>query len=164
MKDTSSISDFLLNETPALLQHLDTTRLPLWGAMNAQQMVEHLSLTVKVSNGRVEVPISSPPDKIEKIKAIGLLSDRPLMRGVKNVLLPETPMRLRHADIAEAKGNLHEEIDKFFTYYKQKGEAHQRAHNVFGMLNYHEWLWFHYKHFHHHFTQFGLMPEKERIG
>ena len=48
-------------------------------------------------------------------------------------------------------------------FYKSKGDDYTRPHNIFGYLNYHEWLWFHYKHFSHHLAQFGLITYIERF-
>jgi hypothetical protein len=62
-----------------------------------------------------------------------------------------------------AKQGLLEAIQLFKSHFNAQAERTQ-LHNIFGELKYQEWLWFHYKHFTHHFSQFGIIPTVDRIN
>lgn len=163
MKPINELEDFLLHEAFMILDRLSPGTQPLWGAMNAQQMIEHLVLAVEVSNGRHEMQLHTDKEKVSKLKAVMLLSDRPMPREFKNPALPPAPVKEMYAGIDQAKHALKQALELFTHYFRNKVET-KRVHNIFGELDYHEWLWFHYKHFIHHFTQFGLLPETSRIA
>lgn len=163
MKPLDELEHFLHVTAFELLQHLAPDAKPIWGSMNAQQMVEHLVLAVEVSNGKHDLPLHTEKERVEKLKNVALLSDRPLARNFTNPALPVTASLLVYKDIEEAKQVLRQSVELFMHYFQNKVET-TRMHNMFGPLNYHEWLWFHYKHFLHHFMQFGLVPETDRIG
>ncbi len=162
MKSLSELEHVFENTIDNWLTSLQKDNKALWGNMDAQQMIEHLTIALEVSTGKRIVELVSPIDKVEKIKNIGLLSDRPLQRDFKNVALPLDPISHMHADIATAITVLKTELKLFKNYYTAQPTI-KHMHNVFGELNYHEWLWMHYKHFIHHFTQFGVLPPADKI-
>jgi hypothetical protein len=43
---------FIIHKVPELLQSLDSENTGNWGTLNAQQMVEHLSDSVRIANGK----------------------------------------------------------------------------------------------------------------
>lgn len=163
MKPIQELEDFLHHTAFVLLKDLSPSAQALWGQMNAQQMVEHLTLAVEASSGKHNMQLHTEKEKVEKIKAIMLLSDRPMPREFKNPVLPLVPLAVKYKDIEEAKQALKQSLDLFMHYFKNKVET-VRMHNIFGELNYHEWLWFHYKHFTHHFVQFGLLEFQSRLS
>ena len=163
MKPIHELENFLHNTSFTVLKDLSSSAQALWGQMNAQQMVEHLTLAVEASSGKHNMQLHTEKDKVEKIKAIMLLSDRPMPREFKNPVLPLLPLDIKHNDIEEARLALKQSLGLFMHYFKNNAEA-THMHNVFGELNYHEWLWFHYKHFTHHFVQFGLMEFQSRLS
>ena len=163
MKNSSEIEHFLKHEVLIKISTLAPDATPLWGSMSGRQLVEHLALPFKASNGKLIMYLTSPPEKLEKIKAIGLTSDRPFQRNYNNVLIGPMMKEFRNTDIKGAVEELEIEMNAFFDLFQQKGKEHLIMHNVFGELNYQEWLWFHYKHLMHHFMQFQLVPLANRI-
>jgi hypothetical protein len=123
--------------------------------MNPQQMVEHLSLIMRASNGKLKAPLATPEEKVEKRKQF-LFTDDELQPGFRGPGLPEEPMPHRFKDLDEARQVLLKELDDFDAYYDAHPEI-KEVHPVFGPLNRDEWLRFHNKHFRHHFRQFGLL-------
>lgn len=136
-----------------LLSRMHADAQPQWGRMNAQQMVEHLSLVMRISNGRMKVKQFSPPEKIGKLQAF-LLSDQPLPREFKAPFIEDLPP-LKNASIAEAVKELKEEIELFEAHFGK--EEITEIHPVFGELDHERWKRFHHKHFVHHLSQFGLI-------
>jgi oxepin-CoA hydrolase/3-oxo-5,6-dehydrosuberyl-CoA semialdehyde dehydrogenase len=151
--------------TPAFLE-LDITLLinkldeltpntqPKWGGMSAQQMVEHLSDSIKISSGKLNVGLEIPEDKIAKMQEI-LASDKEMP---KNFVVPfakkDTP--LRHEELALAIDEFLLEWIDFEEYFNEKPHA-TAIHPYYGPLKYDQWLRLHSKHFTHHFQQFGLI-------
>lgn len=163
MKTIEELQHFLNIEVFNLLKNLNADVKPKWGNMDARQMVEHMPLALQVANGKRVLALATPEDRVLKVKNIALLSDRPLQKGFKNVALPVDPLAYMHDNLETAIVALKQEIDDFHQSFAGNPEQ-KRLHNIFGELSYHEWLWFHYKHFIHHFSQFGLMDEVERIA
>ncbi len=129
---------------------------PQWGQMTLQHMIEHLAILFEVAAGNNKVDVVTPPEKVEKVKRLFLLSDRELQRNFKAPILPENPIPYRFSGMNEAITNLKNRITDFENYYKNN-PAQTENHPVFGALNYNEWLHFHNKHFTHHFKQFNLI-------
>ncbi len=109
------------------------------------------------------ITLATSIDKVEKVKKNALLSDRPMQREFKNVALPIDPIPHEYDDLQAAKQGLIEAVQAFKKHFNTRKENTQ-LHNIFGALNYQEWLWFHYKHFIHHFSQFGIIPTVDRIN
>lgn len=146
-----------------MLESLGSQTAPLWGGMNAPQMVEHLTMALGLSFGKYTVPLTTPEDKVEKLKKISLLSERPLPRDFTNPVLPKIPEPNPNISMAERVQELRNAYQQFKTVHAANPTAALFLHNLFGQLTYHEWLWFHYKHFCHHMAQFDLMPYVERF-
>lgn len=163
MKTIQELETFLATDFLAWLDVLTENHTALWGRMDAQQMVEHLTVAINVSNGKQLVELVTPIEKIDKIKNIALLSDRPMQREIRNVALPLDPMPYVNENLPTAKLALKSSILLFKQYFENNADKKQ-LHNIFGELTYHEWLWFHYKHLIHHFSQFGVIPTVERIN
>lgn len=141
-----------------LLLELPANRKPLWGRMTAQHMVEHLALAITLSNGKRNVPVQTPPDKIDK-RLLYLRGPEPLVRGfVPDGPLGELPP-LRFGDIPAATEAVKKQLRDMDQWFADNPESEQN-HPVFGALKVDDWLTFHLKHFTHHLTQFGLLPDK----
>lgn len=125
--------------------------------MNAQQMVEHLIGAVKWSNGKLQVKLIIPEEKLP-IARKQLLSDMPLPHNFQN---PFADTQTYLATLPEALQKLDTEIADFYTYFAAHPEA-RPLHAVFGPLNQEEWERFHTKHFSHHLEQFGLVDESNK--
>jgi hypothetical protein len=138
-----------------LLQPLHPETQPKWGRMTPQHMVEHLSSSIRMSNGKKKFLIQTPPEKLAGLKAF-LLSNRSFP---KNFHLagssPELPA-LRQPHLAAAILELEQELTLFRAHFNQQPNRIE-THPIFGELTQPEWEHFHRWHFTHHFTQFGLL-------
>jgi len=143
-----------LIELLEVLKHLSPDTQAIWGKMDAQHMVEHLIFTFRISNGKCEIPVFSPPDKLTILKRI-LMSARPLPRNFINPVIGEDLLPLEFNNLEEAKNKLHTEIISYYQFFEENPMAHV-PNPTFGELNKEEWDIFHKKHIVHHFTQFGL--------
>ena len=59
---------FLQNEVPQIIKGLKEDAVPSWGAMSAQEMLEHLIIALKVSMGEIDIPIVTTPDQYDRIR------------------------------------------------------------------------------------------------
>ncbi len=160
MKTIEALEQRLFTHAIDLLGNLQPDTKPLWGQMDAQRMVEHLSLGLRISNGVIDLTILNGDEaRALKMKKISLLSDRPLPKGFQNPVMPAEPMPYETANLQEAINLLKENLHACKQYFAQAGADATRIHNLFGPLTYQEWLLFHHKHFSHHFSQFGLISE-----
>ena len=86
-----------------LLSKLDPNQIPSFGKMTPQHMVEHLALIVRLSNGRIQVPVKFPAEKVAFYKKNIIEGPDPIPQGVQmekgNDQLPE----LRNPGLAEAE-------------------------------------------------------------
>ena len=163
MKDKETLLQFLNVNLIQQLNRLTPESMPEWGSMSAQQMVEHLALPFKLAMEQKKIELLTPEDKLEKVKNISLLSDRAMPKLFNNPVLSAEMIQLRNKSIIEAINELKNDIDAFQNYFNTRPEGYATLHNIFGKLNYHEWLWFHYKHCMHHLAQFQLVPYHERL-
>ena len=154
METTEKHEKFLSKKLPLYLNELKTTSAPLWGKMDVQQMLEHLCLPFLIATGKMSVSLTSPQDKIPVLKRI-LMSDKPLPKLFHNPILPEIPMPAAVSNLEESKKALRESVAFFLDYYKKNPHA-TALHNIYGELNYQEWLVMNIKHVRHHFAQFGV--------
>ena len=150
---------FLQKETSELLVQLPADRAPKWGQMSAQHMIEHISGTLLLSNGKFLWPGPHGTEWGLANRARMLdpgFSDYPKNLRVPGV--PETLAALRFPDLEVAKSRFFGEIDRFFAYFSQNPDA-RPIHPLFGEMDFEEWKAVHSVHFKHHFRQFGLLPE-----
>jgi hypothetical protein len=137
------------------LEGLKPDQKALWGKMTARHMVEHLIFTVQMSNGKLKVQCSNPPEKLVVLKNF-LLSSRPFPKLFVNPVIGTELVILKYADIEEAEKKLKEELLDYNTCFIQNPDA-KLTHMIFGELNKEEWDIVHRKHFTHHLAQFGLI-------
>lgn len=150
------MSDFLSPDLETFLvklNKLSSDAVPAWGAMNAQQMVEHLSTSIDLSIGELEVVLSIPEEKVAGAVEY-LNSEKPFPKGFKADYAPENPP-LRNEDLDDAIDELTMKWIAFIEYYMDNPTA-SHLHPVYGMLDEQGWLRVHSKHFTHHFLQFNL--------
>ena len=126
---------------------------PLFGKMNGQQMVEHLSFLLQISNGKVNADYFVSDEKTARRKPF-LNTEGELQVGFKAPMLSEEPNKLEFNSIGEAINDLFIHIDGFNEHFKT---AKSENHPFFGELDYEYWQKFHVKHFTHHFKQFNLL-------
>ena len=135
------------------LSKLKSDTKPLFGKMNGQQMIEHLSFLLQISNGKVNADYFVSDEKSARRKPF-LNTAGELQVGFKAPMLSEEPNKVKFANVGEAMNDLFNQIDDFYTHFKT---ATSENHPFFGELDYEYWQKFHVKHFTHHFKQFGLV-------
>jgi hypothetical protein len=126
-----------------------------WGAMGAQQMVEHLLWAFEVSTGRAVVECSVPAGQLGRMKAF-LRHNRPTPHDFMNPELREGLPPLAHATLGEAIAALQAEVDHFLLQQRDDHTA-LRVHPIFGPIALDDWSRAHFKHCAHHLLQFGLI-------
>lgn len=149
-------ASYIRTSFPESISDVSADTEPLWGKMNVQQMVEHVTGFFKVSTDQIRFPTVTPEEHLPKYKEF-LLSDKQFRENTKAPVLPEEPLPIREPDLNTAKARLKEAIENFFTFYELHPDT-KIAHPVFGPLNFEEWILLHYKHVTHHARQFGLLP------
>lgn len=145
---------FLSSEFLSRLKAIDPLQKGKWGVMSFHHMVEHMAIAFRMANGKDLYPdIVTAPEKIERMQAF-ILSDIPFKENTRNVLLPTTPLPIRHLNIEEAFAELGQEIQDFFIYFQKNPDA--KINNpIFGELDYNHWVHLLAKHATHHLLQFG---------
>jgi hypothetical protein len=148
---------FLKEEMFILLQKLNEQAVPVWGKMNAHQMLEHLADFFNVSTEKIIFDLVTPPEHLPKYREF-LYSDKQFRENTKapqNVLGDE-PLSVRQASFGAAKEHLEKAVDEFFNFFNINGNK-KTIHPVFGALSFEEWVLLHYKHVRHHLRQFALL-------
>jgi oxepin-CoA hydrolase/3-oxo-5,6-dehydrosuberyl-CoA semialdehyde dehydrogenase len=138
------VLDGLRPETPAA-----------WGAMTAQEMVEHLLWAFEISTGRVAAECATPEGQLERMKTF-LHHNRPTPRDFMNPALAEGLPAVRHRSLGEAVAALREEVDAFLRHLRDDHTA-VHVHPIFGPIGLDDWSRTHFKHAAHHLQQFGLL-------
>ncbi|MBN7811802.1 DUF1569 domain-containing protein [Algoriphagus sp. H41] len=138
------------------LQKLASDSPAQFGVMSPQHMVEHLSLTVKISYDRIKIPEFEPGKNELVLKQELLYSSIQFPRGIRAPGLGEGALLpLRFSNLNEAKEELLKSLTNYTRYFKENPEA-RPVHPRFGRLMHGEWEIFHAKHFEHHLRQFGV--------
>lgn len=135
------------------LSKLEPTQKPLWGGMNAQRMVEHLTDIIRISNGKNPLELLIPEDKIERM-VLFLDSDKPMAQGIE-VPFAGKEIPLRNIELELAIDEFTEEWVDFQEHFEDV-EGRTELHPYYGPLNYDQWKRLHSKHITHHLTQFDI--------
>ncbi|MAD96857.1 MAG: hydroxymethylglutaryl-CoA reductase, degradative [Flavobacteriaceae bacterium] len=143
------------DELRAVLSKLKVDTPPLFGRMNAQQMVEHLATVVKISNGNWKVNAFVEEEKAARRKPF-LDTDGELQVGFKASFLSEGPVPVEFESLEKAIDELVDQVKAFDQAFQEDPEKIV-IHPFFGPLDYQYWIKFHTKHFTHHCKQFGLL-------
>ena len=148
---------FIQEEMFLLLQNITAETKPVWGKMNAQQMLEHVADFFNVSDEKIVFALVTPEEHLPKYKDF-LYSDKEFRENTKapENVLGEEPLPLRKASVEAAKDHLKKSVEEFISYFDTDSEK-KTMHPVFGLLNFEEWVLLHYKHVRHHLRQFGLL-------
>ena len=157
VNDAGSRESFLRDVFPDRMRGLRAAMPPRWGRMTAQQMVEHLAWTFRISTGQIQVECLIREARRELFKPF-LYDDRPSPRDFRNPLLADGLPPLRHPELGPATAEAQREIERFLA--EASGAADTRhVHPVFGPLAPDQWSRAHVKHCYHHLLQFGLVEE-----
>jgi hypothetical protein len=157
VNDTEARARFLRHDLARVLAALDPDARPGWGAMTAQQMVEHLQWGFEVSTGRVTLECTVPEAKRARLKPF-LFDDTPMRREFRNPALAAGLPALRHAGLSAARAALAAEVSGFLDHERSAPTA-VYTHPVFGPITVEEWSRAHFKHAYHHLLQFGLIED-----
>ena len=144
-----------LKTVPQSAQKLTAGKVPGWGKMTAQHMVEHMQVTVTAST---IVSLKTPqPGKLQlEAKNFLIYSPDPMPRNLDNPMFRFGLPVYTNPTIEVAKEKMAKSLDMFFKTFDNKPNA--VSYNPFlGDLTYEELLVFHYKHFKHHLEQFELI-------
>ena len=147
--------NFLQRDFIPLSEKINSTTKPLWGKMNAQQMLEHVSGFFRLSTDKLHMPLVTAPEHLPKFKEF-LMSEKEFRENTRSPVLPEDPFPVRTKDISDARKELEKEVKDFFDFFRDDPEK-KTLHPVFGDLNFSEWVLLHYKHVKHHLKQFGVI-------
>lgn len=136
------------------LNHLSPLSNPLWGSMNAIQMVEHLTETMQLPLlNTIEIPLHEKHAVMKRIFIDGTAEFKP---NFASPIYPNGVPDAKAEDLEKAKEDLLKQLD-IFNLEVAAPHFTQKLHPTFGMLNANEWHIFNEKHFKHHFKQFGLI-------
>lgn len=145
---------FLENDFPKFLQTLDGNAKGKWGVLNAQQMVEHISDSLREANGKRDTKqLITPVDLLPRYYDF-MMSDKPFKENTKNIQMPESPIPVRNESIDKAIEEMILEWNDFKIAFENEPEK-KITNAIFGHLNYYEWLHLLHKHTKHHAKQFG---------
>jgi hypothetical protein len=147
---------FLKTEVPHLIDTLSVDALPKWGKMTAQHMVEHMSMSFIVANGKIKVQaFVTPEERLPAMKRF-VLGDSPFKENTKSPVLSDELPALRYSSIDEARNIFKRELQNIFNVYEADSNLTIRN-PIFGDLNYEEQVGLITKHVKHHLNQFGLL-------
>ncbi len=137
------------------LGKLSNSDKPVFGTMNAQQMIEHLSAVTQIPNGNWSVDIFVDDEKTARRRPF-LDTNQEIQPGFRASFLSDNPTPLKFNSIEEAIDDLITQLEVFFDVF-EKDSSRTVVHPFFGELNFDYWKKFQVKHFTHHFKQFGLV-------
>jgi len=154
MQVNSEKEDFLLNEFVLLIKTIDPNQEPVWGKMNVQQMVEHMTDSIRIANEKDKHDkIVTPADKLDGSYQF-MMSDKPFKENTPNRLLPDSPPPTRFETLEDSILELDNEISDFHNFFKDNQDK-RTTNPFFGHLNYAEWVQLLHKHAVHHLKQFS---------
>ena len=147
--------NLLTTKFPELVRSADPNVMPVFGKMNLQQMVEHVSYAVRNANGKLSFELLTPPERVEAMQHF-VRSEKEFKPNTKNVLLGEEPEPVKNKNITSALKEYEMEIKDFQNYFAKDPNA-VLMNPFFGPLNFSDWCDLLYKHEVHHLKQFKLI-------
>lgn len=131
------------------IKNLKVDSKPLWGKMNATQMLGHLTNAYEMAMGIL--PVKDKSNFLTRTIAKFLIVNSNILMMPKNVKTAKELVTFS-SDIEFEK-----ELEKFYKL-NQEIIKHQNfaSHPIFGKMNKEEWGRLAYKHITHHLNQFGL--------
>lgn len=134
------------------LNNLTNATQPLWGKMNAAQMLAHLNVAYDIDSGKI---ITETPALMKFMLKLflkpTLINEKPYK---KNSRTAPTFLISTEKDFESEKKRL---IDNILES-QNNGRAYYegRESNSVGKMKANEWSNMYYKHIEHHFSQFGI--------
>jgi hypothetical protein len=147
--------NFLINTFPDLLRKTPDDAPSVFGKMNLVQMIEHMSDSVRIANGKDEhQAIVTPEERIRPMQDF-IRSEKDFKPNTKNILLGEEPVPARSANKEEAIRELEMELSDFVKHFHEQ-EGKTQRNPFFGDLDFNLWVQLLYKHAIHHLRQFNV--------
>ena len=154
MENISQKAQFLRYEYADKLRQLDASAPRKWGKMNVQQMIEHMSYSLRQANGKELYECVTPEENLPRMQAF-LASEKSFRENTPNQLLGDEPEAAKKANKEEAIEELQDEINHFFKVFEE--DRNKKIMNpFFGELDYEQWVQLLHKHAWHHLRQFGV--------
>jgi hypothetical protein len=141
---------------PEMVRTLNPTQMGKWGKMNTIQMVEHMSESIRVANGKLPLELQQSAEQTAKNRSF-MLSEKPFRENTPNPLLPNLPPDSKHRDLESALTEYVSEVNAFLSHFSDRPEL-KVTNPFFGDLNFDEWVHLLHKHVSHHLRQFNLIP------
>lgn len=157
MENLDHKKSFLKTEFVAILRKIKPDAQRLWGKMDVQQMVEHMSDSVRIANNRDPHELVTPEENVPKMQAF-LMSEKPFRENTPNQLLPDEPVAHKNETMEDALQELQDEIDALFEEFDNAPPEKTVMNPFFGALNFDKWVQLLHKHAWHHLRQFGVEP------
>ncbi len=136
-------------ELLARVKRLSPETKPLWGKMNATQMVAHMNQWFRLATGEIEAAPRKMITRFPVVKQF-IIYVMPWPKGVptaKELIIHET-------------GNWVDEVSGFSLRLREFGKLESKRdwlpHPAFGQLSPRTWGALGYRHTHHHLRQFGV--------
>jgi len=136
-----------------IMNQLDSQVKPIWGKLTPQEMIEHLTDTLKIASGEVKQKLLIPTEKIESMQRF-LETDKEMVRNIEVPFAPKE-RTLRNETISDAIDEFAEQWIAFEEHYEN--ENTKETHPFYGDLNFNQWKKLNSKHLTHHFKQFSLI-------
>jgi hypothetical protein len=147
--------EFLLNTFPNKLKFLAHDTKPDWGKMTVQQMVEHMSESVRNASGKLHYEVLTPEEKLPIYRDF-MLSDKSFKPETINPIMPAIPLPAKQENLSGSIAELELELTDFVNAFKE--DPYNKITNpIFGDLNFEQWTHLLYKHAIHHLKQFGVI-------
>lgn len=153
---TIDLEDFFQTKIPQIIDNIIGNEPANWGLMNVHEMLEHLLFPLNFAIIENPIILMTPEEKLPRQRQF-LISEFGMPKNFKTPFLPvDRTVPLIKQDLVESKILLKETIQQFLKIINSTGFT-TKLHPVFGQLDKQQWLIFQYKHFSHHFMQFGLL-------
>ena len=150
------LEDFFRSRVLQLIDDISGDEQPRWGMMSAHHMIEHLAFPLEFVLFNDKVQLIMPEEKLPRQLEF-LHSEYGMLPNFKPPFLPkDETVPLKTANLKDAKEYLKQTISRFLETINAV-DFTTLLHPIFGQLNKRQWLIFQYKHFMHHFMQFGLI-------
>ena len=131
-------------------RRLTADRKPMWGKMNAAQMLAHLNDSLRMAAGELATKPKRLPIRFFPLKQL-IIYAFPFPKGAPTA--PELIARLDRAQWDQEAAELPQIIERLV---RIPATAAWPIHPAFGRLSHGGWGALVHKHVSHHFTQFGV--------
>ena len=141
---------------PKIIDDIKGDEPAIWGLMNVHQMLEHLLFPLNFAITENPIILVTPVEKLPRQREF-LMSEFGMPKNFKTPFLPvDKTVPLIKKELQDSKNLLKETIQQFLKIINEP-TFKTKLHPVFGEIDKQQWLTFQYKHFSHHFMQFGLL-------